>query len=204
VSVTVIINILIKLDQYRNHSIPSEDKCRLGRLIFIMDEDLKKKRSMMEGKEEDEKRSVLSSNNNKRAKLQDDDDPQQTNVSPQNNDTVPQVPRKRSEVGERIAETGFYQSMQLKTDAPICNKTSKYQTIEVHQAKHYGKVLMLDGVIQLAERDANAYNEMITHCAMMAHDNPQNVLVIGGGDGYVLSEVRTCIIYIKKRCSTYS
>eukprot|EP00978_Attheya_sp_CCMP212_P026313 scaffold86288_cov39-Attheya_sp.AAC.1 len=48
---------------------------------------------------------------------------------------------------------------------------------------------MLDGVIQLAEGDAKAYNEMLTHCAMMAHDNPQNVLVIGGGDGYVLSEV---------------
>jgi hypothetical protein len=166
-----------------------------------MDENLKKKQSIMEGKEEaDEKRMgvVLSSNNNKRAKIQDDDPQPQTN-------NVVSLRNKHSEVGERIAETGFYQSMELTTDTPICTKTSKYQTIEVHQAKHYGKVLMLDGVIQLAERDANAYNEMITHCAMMAHDNPQNVLVIGGGDGYVLSEVRTCIIHsyiLKKRCNS--
>lgn len=34
-----------------------------------------------------------------------------------------------------------------------------------------------------------SYQEMITHLAMMSHPNPENVLVIGGGDGGVLREV---------------
>jgi spermidine synthase len=46
-----------------------------------------------------------------------------------------------------------------------------------------------DGVTQLTEKDANSYNEMMAHVAMMQHRKPKRALVIGGGDGYVLSEV---------------
>ena len=37
--------------------------------------------------------------------------------------------------------------------------------------------------------DAQRYQEMITHLAMMSHPNPKRVLVVGGGDGGVLREV---------------
>lgn len=53
----------------------------------------------------------------------------------------------------------------------------------------HGNVLVLDGVIQVTERDECAYQEMITHLPMFAHENPKKVLVIGGGDGGVLREV---------------
>ena len=53
----------------------------------------------------------------------------------------------------------------------------------------YNRVLVLDGVIQLTERDEHAYQEMITHLPMFAHPNPVNVLIVGGGDGGVLREV---------------
>ncbi|XP_042062738.1 spermidine synthase 1-like isoform X2 [Salvia splendens] len=53
----------------------------------------------------------------------------------------------------------------------------------------YGKVLVLDGVIQLTERDECAYQEMITHLPLCSIPNPRKVLVIGGGDGGVLHEV---------------
>eukprot|EP00536_Pseudo-nitzschia_multiseries_P002045 jgi/Psemu1/294674/fgenesh1_pm.27_\ len=68
-------------------------------------------------------------------------------------------------------------------------KRSKYQAIEVHQSKYFGKMLVLDGVIQLTERDADSYNEMMAHVPMFQHANPKRVLVVGGGDGYVLKEV---------------
>merc|ERR1712176_1376022 len=54
---------------------------------------------------------------------------------------------------------------------------------------YYGKILVLDEVVQLTEKDANAYNEMLAHIPMFHHPNPRRVLVIGGGDGYVLHEV---------------
>ncbi|MFS8029451.1 Spermidine synthase [Helianthus anomalus] len=59
----------------------------------------------------------------------------------------------------------------------------------VFQSATYGKVLVLDGVIQLTERDECAYQEMITHLPLCSIPNPKKVLVIGGGDGGVLREV---------------
>ncbi|KAL3635741.1 hypothetical protein CASFOL_020288 [Castilleja foliolosa] len=55
---------------------------------------------------------------------------------------------------------------------------------EAHSLKSlsYGKVLVLDGVIQLTERDECAYQEMITHLPLCSIPNPKKVLVIGGGD----------------------
>jgi spermidine synthase len=44
-------------------------------------------------------------------------------------------------------------------------------------------------VIQITERDGDSYNEMMAHIPMFLHPNPKRVLIIGGGDGYVLSEV---------------
>ncbi|KAG0462903.1 hypothetical protein HPP92_021379 [Vanilla planifolia] len=62
---------------------------------------------------------------------------------------------------------------------------------EAHSLKSatYGKVLVLDGVIQVTERDECAYQEMITHLPLCSIQNPKKVLVIGGGDGGVLREV---------------
>ena len=66
---------------------------------------------------------------------------------------------------------------------------SEYQRIDVVESKYYGRILILDGVVQLTERDADGYNEMMAHVPMMAVKDPKRVLIIGGGDGYVLSEV---------------
>ena len=93
------------------------------------------------------------------------------------------------ELGDLMEETGFYQSLRLKGSEPIFRKQSKFQMIEVVESLYYGKVLVLDGVLQLTERDADSYNEMMAHVPMFQHRNPKRVLVIGGGDGYVLSEV---------------
>jgi spermidine synthase len=59
----------------------------------------------------------------------------------------------------------------------------------VFDSATYGRVLILDGVIQLTERDEFAYQEMIAHLPLFAHPNPQSVLIVGGGDGGVLREV---------------
>jgi spermidine synthase len=63
------------------------------------------------------------------------------------------------------------------------------QLIQVFDSATYGRVLALDGVIQLSERDEFAYQEMIVHLPMFAHANPERVLIVGGGDGGVLREV---------------
>lgn len=92
-------------------------------------------------------------------------------------------------VGEIEQSIGFYQAIALPENSLLYHKESAYQSIEVHQTKHFGKLLLLDGVIQLTERDADSYNEMMAHVPMFQHPNPRRVLIIGGGDGYVLKEV---------------
>jgi spermidine synthase len=60
----------------------------------------------------------------------------------------------------------------------------------VFESVSHGRVLVLDGVIQVTERDEFAYQEMITHIPMfIANNAPKKVLIIGGGDGGVLREV---------------
>ena len=66
---------------------------------------------------------------------------------------------------------------------------SKYQDIMVFDSTDYGRVLVLDGVIQLTERDEFAYQESIAHLPLFAHPSPKKVLIVGGGDGGVAREV---------------
>ncbi|KAJ6903394.1 hypothetical protein NC651_020782 [Populus alba x Populus x berolinensis] len=77
----------------------------------------------------------------------------------------------------------------LKVEKILFQGKSDYQNVMVFQSSTYGKVLVLDGVIQLTERDECAYQEMITHLPLCSIVNPKKVLVIGGGDGGVLREV---------------
>lgn len=66
---------------------------------------------------------------------------------------------------------------------------SKYQEIMVVENPYFGKMLILDGVVQITERDEFFYHEMLVHMVMHAHPNPRKVIVIGGGDGGAVREV---------------
>lgn len=65
---------------------------------------------------------------------------------------------------------------------------SKFQDIMVFQNPQFGKMLILDGAVQITERDEFFYHEMICHPLMHAHPNPRRVVVIGGGDGGAVRE----------------
>mmetsp|Transcript_5544 Transcript_5544/g.8057 ORF Transcript_5544/g.8057 Transcript_5544/m.8057 type:complete len:369 (-) Transcript_5544:239-1345(-) len=71
----------------------------------------------------------------------------------------------------------------------LFNDSSKFQHILVFQSAQHGNVLVLDGVIQMTERDEFVYHEMISNLPLFSHPNPKRVLIVGGGDGGVLREV---------------
>jgi len=82
------------------------------------------------------------------------------------------------------------QAMGLEVKEVLLQEKTKYQDLMVFQSTTWGKVLILDGVIQLTERDECSYQEMLTHIPMFsATQKPKKVLVVGGGDGGVLREV---------------
>ena len=63
---------------------------------------------------------------------------------------------------------------------------SDFQDILVFESTSHGRVMVLDGVIQITERDEFVYQEMIAHVPILAHGNVERVLIIGAGDGGVL------------------
>jgi spermidine synthase len=71
----------------------------------------------------------------------------------------------------------------------IYSGKSKFQKIEVFKTKEFGKVLVLDGLIQLSTKDEFIYHETLVHPAMLSHRKPEKVLIVGGGDGGALREV---------------
>ncbi len=81
------------------------------------------------------------------------------------------------------------QKMCLKVESILENGRSDFQDVLVFKSSNYGNVLVLDGVIQVTERDEFAYQEMIAHLPLFAHPDPKKVLIVGGGDGGVLREV---------------
>lgn len=71
----------------------------------------------------------------------------------------------------------------------ISSKKSPFQQVNIVDSYDFGRCLVLDGVIQTTELDGYIYNEMISHIPVVTHDNPKDVLVIGGGDCGAVNEL---------------
>jgi spermidine synthase len=78
---------------------------------------------------------------------------------------------------------------RFKTVRELARVKSDFQDIGVFETTSHGRVLTLDGVIQITERDEFVYQEMLAHVPLLAHGNAKNVLIIGAGDGGVLKHV---------------
>jgi len=63
---------------------------------------------------------------------------------------------------------------------------SPFQDIALFETESHGRMMTLDGIVQITERDEFVYQEMLTHVPLLAHGNAKNVLIIGAGDGGVL------------------
>jgi len=76
-----------------------------------------------------------------------------------------------------------------KTVKSVLFEKTQYQEMSIIETKQFGKMLVLDGTVQTTEADEFVYHEMITHVPLFAHPSPENVLVIGGGDGGAIREI---------------
>jgi len=68
----------------------------------------------------------------------------------------------------------------LKTD---------FQQIDIYDTYAFGKVLLLDGHVQLAELDEHCYHEALVHPITLSIPEAKRALIIGGGDGGALREL---------------
>jgi spermidine synthase len=82
-----------------------------------------------------------------------------------------------------------YGGQWLSVDEPLYAGRTEFQDMLLFRNRRLGVVLVLDGVVQLTERDEFAYSEVIAHVPLFAHPRPARVLIVGGGDLCVLEEV---------------
>ena len=82
-----------------------------------------------------------------------------------------------------------YYRKSLKINKKLVDEQTEYQHLQVFETEFFGNTLVLDGIIQLTERDNIGYHEMITHIPMLAVKEPKRVLIVGGGDGGSLQQV---------------
>lgn len=71
----------------------------------------------------------------------------------------------------------------------LCHIKTPFQDLAVIDTLQFGKMLVLDGMVQTTEKDEFVYHEMIAHIAMQTHPEPKHVLVVGGGDGGAIREI---------------
>lgn len=71
----------------------------------------------------------------------------------------------------------------------IAEVRTPHQHLVLFRHPFLGKVLMLDGVVQLTEHDASFYHEMMVHVPLFAHGGAERVLIVGGGDCGIAAEV---------------
>ena len=82
----------------------------------------------------------------------------------------------------------------FRVSALLHHERIAFQDILILDTPALGKVLVLDGVVQCAQRDEAIYHEMLAHsglflCRALARPDPGlQVLVVGGGDGGIARE----------------
>lgn len=86
-----------------------------------------------------------------------------------------------------------YQTQDMKlscrTKKVLHQEDTPFQSLAVIDTEQFGRMLVLDNVIQTTVMDEFVYHEMITHVALNTHAAPRSVLLIGGGDGGAVREI---------------
>lgn len=80
-------------------------------------------------------------------------------------------------------------AMTYKIKETLVTKKTEFQDLAIVDTYEFGRMLVLDGIIQTTVRDEYVYHEMISHIPLFTHPNPKKVLVVGGGDGGAIREV---------------
>jgi spermidine synthase len=76
-----------------------------------------------------------------------------------------------------------------KINKTLHTEQTEFQKLDMVETEEFGNMLILDGMVMTTQKDEFVYHEMVAHIPLFTHPNPENVLVVGGGDGGVIREV---------------
>ena len=73
--------------------------------------------------------------------------------------------------------------LSIRIDKQLASVQSEFQRIDIFDSVEFGRIMTLDGLLMVTEKDEYIYHEMITHVPMATNPKVKRVLVIGAGDG---------------------
>src|SRR6201994_1625357 len=86
---------------------------------------------------------------------------------------------------ERLHQ-GYAQSMEITK--VLVDEKSQFQQIRIFDTVANGRVMTLDDIVQITDRDESAYADMLTHLPMLEHGKVERVMIVGGGDLSIAEE----------------
>lgn len=87
---------------------------------------------------------------------------------------------------ERLTPDAYF---GLRAARRLETRQTPYQRLEVLETRQFGKALRLDGAFMTSEGEEFFYHEALIHPAAIAHPQPQQALIVGGGDGGAAEEL---------------
>lgn len=107
----------------------------------------------------------------------------------------PSVPNLKKKEGTLTMELWYTEKqtetygITAKIKETYVNEQTDFQQLAMIETDEFGTMLVLDGMVMTTDKDEFVYHEMVAHPALNTHPNPEQVLVVGGGDGGVVREI---------------
>ncbi|MFH1236818.1 MAG: adenosylmethionine decarboxylase [Candidatus Aenigmatarchaeota archaeon] len=88
---------------------------------------------------------------------------------------------------EGFSTVGFEVRYHVKK--VVHSSRSKFQQIDIIENDNFGRMLLLDKDVQIAEKDANSYTKNLVMPLVASGNSLQKVMILGGGDGAAAAEL---------------
>lgn len=79
--------------------------------------------------------------------------------------------------------------LQVEVRETVLDVQTEFQRVQVLDTMALGRILLLDGHVQLSQLDEHAYHESLVQIPLASVASPRRALVVGGGDGGVVREL---------------
>lgn len=79
--------------------------------------------------------------------------------------------------------------VDFEAEQVLFEQSTGHHDLALIRNRLFGKLLILDGAVQVSSADEFMYHEMMAHVPLTAHARPSHVLIIGGGDCGLAEEV---------------
>ena len=78
--------------------------------------------------------------------------------------------------------------IKIRIKSVLYHENSDFQEITVYDTYEFGKMLVLDNAVMFTDSNEFIYHEMLSFIPIFSHAKPENILIIGGGDGGIIRE----------------